>query len=209
MKKTLKERIADVSHEEISIVPYDPEWPRRFEEEAEHLRRILPQGLIVRIEHFGSTAVPGLCAKPIVDMLVEVRSLKETRDVVAPLLESEGYDYFWRPEPPDGPAMYAWFIKRNAQGRRTHHIHMVEASSRLWDGLYFRDYLRKHVDACRDYGALKVSLSKKFRNDRESYTKSKTDFVLAATEKAKLLAGQIKEDATPHRSASVSAARRP
>jgi len=185
LKGTLEERIAAVVHEEISVAPYDPVWPRRFEEEAAHLRKSLPAGLIVRIEHFGSTAVPGLSAKPIVDMLVEVSSLEQVRSRVAPQLEAEGYDYFWRPEPPDGPAMYAWFIKRDAQGRRTHHIHMVEAGSKMWDALYFRDYLREHPDMARRYEALKRSLSEKFRNDREGYTKGKTEFVVAMTEKAK------------------------
>ena len=185
LKGTIEERIAAVAHEEIAIVPYDPDWPRRFEEEARYLRSRLPPSLIVRIEHYGSTAVPGLSAKPVVDMLVEVASLEKVRKIVAPQLEAEGYDYFWRPEPPDGQAMYAWFIKRDAQGRRTHHIHMVEAVSRMWDGLCFRDELRRNSDVARRYEDLKLSLAEKFRHDREGYTRNKTEFVVAITEKAK------------------------
>lgn len=79
------------------MAPYDPEWPRAFEREAAHLRACLPADLIGRIEHFGSTAVPGLAAKPIVDMLVEVSSLAEVTARVVPIPEAQGYDYFWRP----------------------------------------------------------------------------------------------------------------
>lgn len=133
------ERIHRVLHDEVTIVAYDPAWPRAFEDEKQHLLACLPRELIRRIEHFGSTAVPGLAAKPIVDMLVEVTDLQATREQIAPLLESQGYDYFWRPtHGEDGPPFYAWFIKRAPSTRaarsgralpgvRTHHIHMVEA----------------------------------------------------------------------------------
>ena len=83
--------------EDVEVVPYDPAWPHLFDEERRHLLSCLPKGLFRRIEHFGSTAVPGLCAKPVVDMLVEVSSLNEIRKVVPPILEAQGYDYFWRP----------------------------------------------------------------------------------------------------------------
>ncbi len=76
---TLEERVQQAVREEIAIVPYDVRWPDLFRIEAAHLRACLPAGLIGRIEHFGSTAVPGLVAKPIIDMLVEVRSLRAAR----------------------------------------------------------------------------------------------------------------------------------
>ncbi len=133
-------------------MPYDPSWPEAFEAERDHLRACLPAELIGRIEHFGSTAVPGLSAKPIVDMLVEVTDLEAVRERVVPILEAQGYDYIWRPTiGDDGPPWYAWFIKRDpATGERTHHIHMVEASfAEHWDRLLFRDYLIEHPDAGR------------------------------------------------------------
>ena len=92
--ETLEERIRRVTGETIDIVPYDAAWPARFELEKRHLRSCLPEDLIARIEHFGSTAVPGLAAKPIVDMLVEVADLKAVRQQVVPVLESQGYEYF-------------------------------------------------------------------------------------------------------------------
>jgi GrpB-like predicted nucleotidyltransferase (UPF0157 family) len=113
LTETLEDRVRRAVQEDIAIEPYDPEWPRLFLEEKEHLRTCLPHELIGRIEHFGSTAVPGLAAKPIIDMLVEVTSLEETRCRIVPILESQGYDYFWRPTwGDDTPPFYAWFIKR-------------------------------------------------------------------------------------------------
>lgn len=96
MKRSLEQRIEEAIREEIAIAPYDPEWPFLFKKESEFLRSRLPASLITRIEHFGSTAVPGLAAKPTIDILVGVTSMDETRKQIAPLLESEGYDYFWR-----------------------------------------------------------------------------------------------------------------
>ena len=108
--ETLEERIRRVVQEEIRIVDYDPKWPELFQAEKEHLLSCFPGSLIKRIEHFGSTSVPGLSAKPVIDMLVEVSSLEETKLKIVPILEAQGYDYFWRPSETDGPPFYAWFI---------------------------------------------------------------------------------------------------
>ena len=91
---TLEEKIARVVKEEVCVVAYDPCWPELFEMERHHLLSCLPVDLVKRIEHFGSTAVSGLRAKPIVDILVEVADLEETRMRIAPILEAQGYDYF-------------------------------------------------------------------------------------------------------------------
>jgi len=168
------------------VVAYDPRWPELFAAERRHLLGCLPPGLVRRIEHFGSTAVPGLSAKPIVDMLVEVRSLEETRLKVPPILEAQGYDYFWRPtRGDDTPPFYAWFIKRDGQGRRTHHIHMVEAGWEHWDRLLFRDHLIAHPDAAREYEALKLRLGQAHRGDRVAYTEAKTELIARVTQAAK------------------------
>lgn len=182
MMNSLERRIEEAIREEISIVPYDPQWPRSFDDEAGYLRRRLPESLVTRIEHFGSTAVPGLAAKPIVDILVGVTDLEEVRGRRAPLLGSEGYDYFWRTDvsPP-----YAWFIKRDAEGRRTHHVHVVGEESELWERLYFRDYLREFPDEARRYEGLKRTLSKRHPNDRVAYTEGKAEYVSSLTERAK------------------------
>ncbi len=186
MNEKLRKRIDELVKEEISIVPYEPVWRKMFEDEADFLREKLPQSLIKRIEHFGSTAVPGLSAKPIIDILVEVTSLEETKRQIVPVLEAEGYEYIWRPAFGDsGPPYYAWFIKRNLKGKRTHHIHMVEADSELWDRLYFRDYLKEFPKVAERYNDLKRELSKQYPNNRVKYTEEKSEFILSVTEKAK------------------------
>ncbi|MCE5252432.1 GrpB family protein [bacterium] len=184
--ETLQEKINRVLKDEIALKPYDPRWPYLFGEEKKHLLSCLPARLIRRIEHFGSTAIPGLVAKPIIDMLVEVTSLEETREVVPPILEAQGYDYFWRPTwGDDVPPFYAWFIRRDSGGIRTHHIHMVEGHFEHWDRLLFRDYLIEHPKVAEEYGNLKIKLSEGHRNDRVAYTKGKTEFIERVTEEAR------------------------
>lgn len=184
--EALAERIERVLQEHVCIVPYDPGWPRMFAKERDHLVGSLPRGIIGRIEHFGSTAIPGLAAKPIVDMLVEVRSLEETKSRIVPVLEAEGYDYFWRPtHGEDTPPFYAWFIKRDAGGVRTHHIHMVEKDFEQWERLLFRDYLIEHPEVAKEYEALKLRLASVYANDRVAYTNGKTDYVVRVTQIAK------------------------
>lgn len=95
-------------------------------------------------------------------MLVEVTDLQATRERIAPLLEAQGYEYFWRPtHGDDGPLFCAWFNKRDRRtGTRTHHIHMVEVHfTGHRDRLFFRDYLIEHPEAAREYEALKLRLA--------------------------------------------------
>jgi GrpB-like predicted nucleotidyltransferase (UPF0157 family) len=107
--------------------------------------------------------------------------------VIAPALEAQGYDYFWRPLRGDhGPPFYAWFIKRNAAGVRTHHIHVGDKTvEELWDCLLFRDYLIEYDATAREYEALKRTLASEFPNDRVRYTEGKTELVTAVTERAR------------------------
>ncbi len=181
MTLTLEERIQRAVTETIELVDYDPAWPARFIEEMANLRRILPPESIGHIEHFGSTAIPGMSAKPIIDMLIEICMPDSSRQIIAPILEQQGYEYFWRTDfdPP-----YAWFIKRDRKGRRSHHLHLVEPDSPLWQRLYFRDYLIVHDDVAREYQQLKHDLSRQFPNDRENYTRGKGDFIAGVTQKA-------------------------
>jgi GrpB-like predicted nucleotidyltransferase (UPF0157 family) len=184
--ETLEEKIKRVLKDKVRLVPYNPIWAVLFAQEKEHLQACLPGELINRIEHFGGTAVPGLAAKPIIDILVEVTSLEETRKRIAPILESQGYDYFWRPTwGDDAPPFYAWFIKRDTGGNRTHHIHMVEHDFEHWERLLFRDYLIEHPDVAMEYQDLKNRLYAAHPHDRIVYTKGKTEFIVRITAMAK------------------------
>ena len=186
---TLRKHVQRALREDVRIVPYDPRWPALFRHEAAHLRASIPPGLIRRIEHFGSTAVPGLPAKAIIDMLVEATSLRAARTVIAPLLEAQGYDYFWRPTfGDDTPPWYAFFIRRDARGSRTHDIHMVArraAFQEHWDRLLFRDYLISHPRTARAYERLKRELAVAYSNDRVAYTGGKTAFIRRTMVQAK------------------------
>ena len=173
----VRDRIERVRREPVEIVPYDPRWPELFVEERDRLIAMFP-ALIRRVEHFGSTAVTGLAAKPIVDMLIEVASLDDTREQIAPVLERAGYDYFWRPSDGDDvPPFYAWFIRRDNQGRRTHHVHMVERDYPQWEALLFRDYLIAHAAVAAEYMDVKRQLAAQFPTDREAYTDGKGAFI--------------------------------
>jgi GrpB-like predicted nucleotidyltransferase (UPF0157 family) len=177
----LRERIERLGRETVAIVAYDSRWPGVFLEERARLTTLFP-ALVRRVEHFGSTAVPGLSAKPIVDMLVEVTSLDEAKAQIVPVLESAGYDYLWRPTTGDDtPPFYAWFIKRDKEGQRTHHIHMVERDFPHWEGLLFRDYLIAHPDVAQQYVDVKRRLAAQFPNDRIAYTDGKGEFVRYVT----------------------------
>jgi GrpB-like predicted nucleotidyltransferase (UPF0157 family) len=92
--ESLEQRIQRVLREEVALAPHYAGWAALFRRERDHLRSCLPAVLLGRIEHFGSTAVPGLVAKPVVDMLVEVANLQADRTRTAPILEGQGYDYF-------------------------------------------------------------------------------------------------------------------
>jgi GrpB-like predicted nucleotidyltransferase (UPF0157 family) len=183
----LQKRIQRLVAEDVAIVAYDPAWPELFRQERDHLLGCLPNDLVRRIEHFGSTAIPGLAAKPVVDILVEVSDLEATKTRIVPVLESQGYEYLWRPTHGDDvPPFYAWFIKRNPATRvRTHHVHMVEADFEHWDSLLFRDYLIDRPGIALEYQRLKVQLAAEHPNDRVAYTNGKSEFVQRVTADAK------------------------
>jgi GrpB-like predicted nucleotidyltransferase (UPF0157 family) len=169
----------------IELVPYDPRWPALFAAEAPLIRAALGEP-VVAIEHFGSTAIPGMAAKPIIDILVAVRSLAamgHAEAALAPL----GY-VFWR----DNPKRDRMFFVKGMPpygARRTHHIHITEPNGAMWQRRIFRDYLISHPDEARRYEALKRGLMAKFPDDREAYTAAKTNFVDAVMRLAKAAAG--------------------
>jgi GrpB-like predicted nucleotidyltransferase (UPF0157 family) len=168
--------------DEIKIVEYDPRWPGQFDQEAERLRASLPEGALTRVEHFGSTAVPGLAAKPVIDILVGVRSLAEARNTVVPALEPLGYAFWY-----DNPRMDRLFFVRGLppNGPRTHHVHVIEDGSPDWERLLFRDYLRAYPDERDRYARLKRDLAERHRDDREAYTEAKGAYVREVTERAR------------------------
>ena len=155
----------------VIVVPYDSSWPDKFESERQVLFRALKRWLAGPIEHVGSTAVPGLAAKPVIDIMVAVESLDASRSAI-PAAEAVGYIYW-----PYKANVMHWFCKPS-DAHRTHHLHLVPYGSRLWHArLGFRDALRADAPLAEEYAQLKLSLAGKYRDDREAYTQSKTKFV--------------------------------
>ena len=154
----------------IVVVPYDPAWPVLFCELGQKLRQVLGD-VAVRIDHVGSTAVPGLAAKPVIDVQISVASL-EPLDAYRSPLEAAGLS--WRADNPDLTKRYF----REAPGEWRTHVHVRQAGS-LGEQitLVFRDYLRTHPDDARNYAELKYHLAAQFRDDRPRYVESKGPLV--------------------------------
>jgi GrpB-like predicted nucleotidyltransferase (UPF0157 family) len=162
----------------VEIVDYDPAWPARFEEEREVLQRLLSPWLAGPIEHIGSTAVPGLAAKPVIDIMAGVETLDGSRDAIA-AAATLGYCYF-----PYQASIRHWMCKPS-DAFRTHHLHLVPVSSPQWiRPIAFRNSLRAHRDVAQEYEQLKRVLALQFKFDREAYTEAKASFIAIITEKA-------------------------
>jgi GrpB-like predicted nucleotidyltransferase (UPF0157 family) len=157
------------------IVDYDPRWPVEFEAERRRIAAALGD-LALRIEHNGSTAVPGLAAKPIIDIQISVASLQPLSPLVG-ALEPIGYVHV-----PHADDAFCPFWHRPAAWPHTHHVHIVQAGgSEEQRTLAFRDFLRKHADAAREYERLKRRLAAATDaadpQSREAYAHAKTEFI--------------------------------
>ncbi|MGW4426586.1 GrpB family protein [Streptosporangium sp. NPDC004631] len=172
----------DASHEideQVHIEPYDSAWPIRFDAEAGAIAAVIGSWITGGIHHVGSTAVPHLAAKPVIDIMVGVADLESSRPCID-MLTALNYWY----EPYRAEVMH-WFCKPRPS-RRTHHLHLVPAGSpRFIDVLAFRDYMRAHRDAAVEYERLKRKLAIRYVNDREAYTEGKAEMVTRLTEVAR------------------------
>lgn len=155
----------------VELVAYDPGWPARFAQERARLESALGPWLAGPIEHIGSTAIPGMPAKPVIDIMAPVVGLDVARPAIA-AAEAIGYVY----HPYRANAMH-WFCKPSA-AHRTHHLHLIPHGSPLWhERLAFRDRLRSDGALAAEYRALKAALARRHRTDREAYTDAKGPFV--------------------------------
>ena len=170
----------------IEIAPYDPGWPYLFEQEKELLIRTLDPGIALRTEHFGSTAVPGLSAKPTIDILMEIPQLtNQLKSRIIEKMDSIDYSFIWRT---DDPVPYMMFTKGYTMDGikgQTFHIHMGQLDHSLWDRLIFRDFLRQNPEISKQYERLKYELAERFKFDRDGYTMAKTGFITGITGRAK------------------------
>lgn len=157
----------------IYLSPYNPKWPNLFEAEKKLLLKSIGQH-IVEIEHIGSTAIPDIYAKPVIDIMIGVNRLEDINDETISLLEKLGYEYMQKYE--EMMPFRRFFQKNNSEGVRTHHIHLVEINSEFWTRhLRFRNYLRAHTEDAKAYEKLKLELAKQF-TDTNEYAGAKTEF---------------------------------
>ena len=164
-----------VQDNKLEVVPYDPRWPAAFEAEAIRLRSALGT-MALRIDHHGSTSIPGLGAKPIIDIQVSVAGLQPLAAYDEPL---RAIGYVHVPDPDDS---FCPFFYRPPQWPHSHHVHVVEAGgAEERRTLAFRDYLRDHAATAGEYDTLKHTLAMQFlassRESREGYAGAKTDFI--------------------------------
>jgi GrpB-like predicted nucleotidyltransferase (UPF0157 family) len=160
----------------VRLVPYDSTWPLEFSAEADRIAHAC-QDLPLKLEHIGSTSVPGLAAKPVIDILAGRPGNVSGERYVA-TFKGIGYEHKGAFGIPGRN-----YFRRGSP--RTHHVHLVSWSSDLWrDHLLFRDYLRSHADIAREYETLKRELATLYLHDREQYTDAKGPFIRSIVRRA-------------------------
>jgi GrpB-like predicted nucleotidyltransferase (UPF0157 family) len=172
---TDEESLQAAIHEDVALHTCDARWPAMFSAERKRLLALLP-GRFIDIQHIGSTAVPGLAAKPIVDLLAGVESMDVARALAEPLCRS---GYTTSAEFNASLTNRQWFM-RWANGHRTHHLHVVVHGGTAWrERLKFRDLLRADAALAQRYTNLKTDLAAAHTHDREAYTEAKAAFIQA------------------------------
>jgi GrpB-like predicted nucleotidyltransferase (UPF0157 family) len=155
----------------VEVLPYHTEWPVQFENEAQVLKRIFGDQFVT-IHHFGSTSIPGICAKPIIDILITVREIS-CADRLAHELIKLGYAAVGEYGIPGRRFFY-----KGSEDNRTHHLHVYQHDNpNILRHIAFRDYLRTHPLPARQYSHLKQELARAFPEDMDAYIAGKNDFV--------------------------------
>jgi GrpB-like predicted nucleotidyltransferase (UPF0157 family) len=185
--------------EPVIVVPYDSDWPRRFDQEGVVLRAVFA-GSEAAIEHIGSTAVPGLGAKPVIDIMVGLSHLAEAEDRIA-ALEVAGYEYVQKHETQFPERRY---FRKPRLGPSAYHLHCVVKGSDFWvRQLAFRDYLRAHPESAAAYYELKRELAVRF--SKEEYTEAKSPFIEGILVSALGTMGNGRPNNALHRTAADAA----
>ena len=160
--------------ERIEVVDADPSWADRGEQERSHVQLLLAPWLTARVEHIGSTAIPDLAAKPIIDLQAAVADLGDA-DSIATALAPHEWHYV---APEFDHRLWQRFFVKVANGRRSAHLHVMTIDSAHWsERTAFRDVLRAEPVLAAEYGGLKRALAAEQASDREAYTGAKADFV--------------------------------
>jgi len=166
----------------IIISQPNPAWKDSYAKEKVIIEEKIGTDNIVRISHIGSTAVPNLPAKPIVDILLEIETNTDLDQLIAAL---RGLGYIYSPQPNNPPPHMMFMKGYTPEGFKGQVYHLHVRYSGDWDELYFRDYLSSHSDAAKRYAELKLNLKEKYEFDRDGYTAAKTDFIKNLTKLAR------------------------
>ncbi|TFG18990.1 MAG: GrpB family protein [Promethearchaeota archaeon] len=165
----------------VILVPHNPKWRLIYEEEFKFLYKIL-EDYIAGISHIGSTAIPGIVVKPIIDIAIVVKYISKIGKIIE-IMETHGYIY--RGEILLGIPDRYLFVK-GTENIRTHHIHLMPITHPQWETQQlFRDYLISHPESAKEYHNLKLELKQHYPNDRERYLEGKSSFILNIIETAK------------------------
>ena len=174
-------RWSNRAEDTIAIVPYDPHWVAQFADERRAIRECVDPAVPLVIEHFGSTAIPGVPAKPIIDIMLGAD--RQHWSTIVEALERMAYVH-WA----DNPDTDREFLVKGMPPfgtRRTHHVHLCEVGGPLWERLLFRDYLQRHADDRLAYATLKQALATTHFEDREAYTRGKDGLVTEIMKRAR------------------------
>lgn len=162
----------------VKLVPYRRQWVNSFKQEKKKLFARLGN-LIIDIQHVGSTAIPGIYAKPIIDMSLGIKNFKDAKKLIKPL-DTIGYHFYKK----FGRQI---LFAKGPDKKRTHYLHVMKYNGAKWKGdLLFRDFLIRRPAQAKDYTRLKQRLAKQYPNDRERYTAGKKYFIGKIKKSAKL-----------------------
>ena len=165
----------------VSLVDYDPKWPERFERERKRIEAALGSAALA-MEHFGSTSIPEMAAKPTIDIMLGVKSLAVAESLKAPLAKL-GYQF--APELLESMPERRFFGK-GPRFSASFHLHAVVWEDDAWEEpLLFRDFLRGHPEEVRRYNALKASLVTTHRGDRNAYARGKEPYIRSIVRRAR------------------------
>ncbi|MBD3208477.1 MAG: GrpB family protein [Candidatus Nealsonbacteria bacterium] len=171
-------KIIGLERGRVRLSPYNPRWKKLYEQERKRIVSVIG-GHILDIQHVGSTSIPGVKAKPIIDIAIGVRDLKTGRNCIKPL-EELGYEYKH-----DAGIKGRHFFAKGSEKNRTYYVHVEKLNGQLWKNhILFRDYLRAHKQAVREYNKIKEGLAEKYKDDRDSYSAEKNSFIEEIIRKA-------------------------
>jgi GrpB-like predicted nucleotidyltransferase (UPF0157 family) len=172
-----EKKIIGLQRKKVRISSYNSEWKKIYKKEKELLFSVLGDQ-VLDIQHIGSTSVPGVKSKPIIDIVVVVKKIKDAENLIESV-EKLGYEY----KHEAGVRGRRFFVK-GSEKNRTHYIHMVKLDGKQWKNLTnFREYLLEDKKNIKEYNELKESLAKEYKDDRDTYTKKKSIFISRAIKK--------------------------